>query len=226
VAGRFTLGSARGMNRKMAWQGVAVVALAGMAAWNFLRMSPARGLDLQPYEALGLVAGEEASRLVGNAGEVGLVLPDDAGEANPVMDAQLEAFRKGLASAGKARVGKVTKVLIDGFTAMRTGGAMPVERVASILEEHRGARGVVFFLGLPLADESVLGRGILGDRRVVVVSASFPWYPALVQQGLVHLAIVPRAGFQPSGESAANGDTPRAVFDREYEVLRPVPRLP
>lgn len=214
------------MNRKKAWQLVAIVALAGWAAWNFLGTSRGRPLDLRPYEALGVVAGEEVSRLVGGAGEVGLVLPDDAGEDNPVMDAQVEAFRRGLASAGKARVGRVSRVMIDGFTAMRTGGAMPVEKVPPILEEHRGARAVVFFVGLPLADESVLGRAAVGGRKVVVISAPFPWYAGLVQQGLVHLAMVPRAGPEPAEGDAAGGGSPRAVFDREYRVLRPGPGMP
>ncbi len=226
LAGSPNLESARGMNRKMAWQVVAVVALMGWATWNVLRMSAGRALDLQPYEALGVVAGEEASRLVGGTGEVGLVLPDEAGEANPVMDAQVEAFRKGLASAGRARVGRVSRVLIDGFTAMRTGGAVPLERVASLLEEHRRARAVVFFMGLPLADESVLGREVVGDRKVVVISASFPWYPSMVQQGLVHLAIVPLASPGTSGPGLGTGGALRAAFDREYQVLRPGSPLP
>ncbi len=214
------------MNRKMAWQVVAVVALVGWATWNFLRVSPGRALDLQPYEALGVVAGEEASRLVGGAGEVGLVLPDDGGEANPVMDAQVEAFRKGLASAGRARVGKVSRVVIDGFTAMRTGGAVPLERLASLLEEHRGAKAVVFFMGLPLADESVLGREVVGDRKLVVVSAPFPWYPAMVHQGLVHRAIVSRAGTASPGEGSGTGGASREVFDREYQILKPAASAP
>ena len=110
---------------------------------------------------------------------------------------------------------------MDGFTAMRTGGAVPLERLASLLEEHRGAKAVVFFMGLPLADESVLGREVVGDRKLVVVSAPFPWYPAMVHQGLVHRAIVSRAGTASPGEGSGTGGASREVFDREYQILKP-----
>lgn len=206
------------MNRKTILQGIACVALVAWAAWNFLRNPDARAIDLLPYEAAGSVTGEETSRLIRGRGEVVLVIPDPGATADPVMEAQVAAFRKGLGSAGKARVRAVSTVKIDGFTAMRTGGAMPVESLGELLKAHRGVDAMVFFVGLPPCGAELLGKPVIGATRIVVLTAPFPWYGDLLKQGLIDVGIVSRS--TGASESETKPGTLRAVFDREYELLR------
>jgi hypothetical protein len=206
------------MNRKTIIQGLALVFLATWAAWNFLRNPDAGRMDLSPYESAGTVAAEETSKLVRGRGEVVLVIPDAGATADPVMDSQVGAFRKALGVAGKARIRAVSTVKIDGFTAMRTGGAMPVERLGELLKMYRGVDAMVFFVGLPPCGPEVLGKPVIGNTRIVVLTAMFPWYGNLVRQGLIDVGMVSRSTV--SAESGDKPGTTRAVFDREYEVLR------
>lgn len=206
------------MNRKTIIQSLVFVFLATWAGWNFLRNPDAGRMDLTPYESAGAVAAEETSKLVRGRGEVVLVIPDAGTTADPVMESQVGAFRKALGAAGKARIRAVPTVKIDGFTAMRTGGAMPVERLVELLKMYRGVDAMVFFVGLPPCGPDVLGKAVIGNTRIVVLTAPFPWYGDLVRQGLVDVGIVSRS--TASSESGDQPGTSRAVFDREYEVLR------
>lgn len=207
------------MNKKSLCQILLVVGLMGFAAWNFLRPSDGRRIDLNPYQALGMVSGEEVSKLLQHQGRVVLVTPDPGDSSDPVLDAQVAAFRKGLAAAGKARVDATSTIKLDGFTAMRTGGAAPPEALKELFAKHQGADAMVFFIGLPPVDAETMGPTVVGKTKIVVVSPPFAWYPGLVNQGLLHLAIVSRSN--EAADVANSGTTLRATFDREYEILRP-----
>lgn len=206
------------MNKKSAFQILLFVGLAGFAVWNFLKPSDGRRIDLNPYQALGMVSGEEVSKLLQHQGRIVLVTPDPGDSADPVLDAQVAAFRKGLAAAGKAKIESTATIKMDGFTAMRMGGAVPPEALKDLFAKHQGAAALVFFIGLPPVDVETMGPSVTGKTKVVVVSAPFAWYPGLVKQGLLHLAIVSRAN--APAESPNPGGGLRATFDREYEILR------
>ncbi|MBL9136878.1 MAG: hypothetical protein JNK85_13485 [Verrucomicrobiales bacterium] len=213
------------MNAKSASQlGFAVVALAA-AAWIVWRSMDHRSINLNPYQSLGGVAAEEVSRLLGNQGQVVVVLNDPGPDPDPVMDAQVAAFRGALAKVGKVAIKATELIPMDGFVRMRTGGAMPVEHFDRLKQTHGDADAVVLFLGCPMLAGDTAQQVKSWKARLVVISAALPWYDDLVRQGLVRLAIVPRTAAEADADSGAApvGSTaggPRAEFDREYRILR------
>jgi hypothetical protein len=84
------------MNSKSAAQlGFALAALAA-AAWMIWRSLDHRSINLNPYQSLGGVAAQEVGQLIGNQGSVLLVVTDPGPDPDPVMDAQVAAFRAAL----------------------------------------------------------------------------------------------------------------------------------
>lgn len=203
-----------------------VVAALAVAGWRLWNSGDARRINYGPYQALGDVAGAEVSQLLGGQGKVVLVRADPGEDPDPVLDAQIAAFRRGLGAAGKVNLAGIDLVTMDGFVRMRTGGAMPPEHFAELRQKYPDADALVFFLGFPMLPAEDLEKAKSGKPRLIVVSAVLPWYTSLVNQGAIQLAIVPRdtadaaeLGGTKAGESGSAGT--REVFDREYRILKP-----
>lgn len=201
-----------------------VLALSAVAVWLlFFRRPDGPRLDLDPYRALGSVAAGEAQALSGGRGDLVLVTPDQSDGADPVLAAQVAAFRQALDRGGKARIAAVEEVKIDGFTAMQTGGALPPERYLALRRKHAAAAVLVLFFAFPpLSAAELDGLGKEGPR-VLVVSAALPGYEQFLARRAMDVAIVPRPAEAASPAAPDTKGTPdpvRAVFDREYVILR------
>lgn len=206
-----------------------VVAALAVAGWRLWNSGDARRINYGPYQALGDVAGAEVSQLLGGQGKVVLVRADPGEDPDPVMDAQIAAFRQGLGSAGKVNLAATDLVTMDGFVRMRTGGAMPPEHFAELRQKYPDADALVFFLGFPMLPAEDLEKAKSGKPRLVVVSAALPWYGSLVSQGALQLAIVSRDASETAesaststsaGTGAKGAAASRAEFDREYRILK------
>lgn len=210
------------MNAKSAGQlGFAVAALA-CAAWMVWRSLDHRSINMNPYQSLGGVAAQEVGQLIGNQGNVVLVVTDPGGDPDPVMDAQVASFRGGL---GKVSLTATEQIAMDGFVRMRTGGAMPVEHFERLRQKYPDADAVVLFLGCPMVAGDAAAQLKSWKAKLVVVSAALPWYDELVRQGVVRLAIVPRTSTDSDADASSSTGSSgsaagRAEFDREYRILR------
>ena len=209
------------MNRKAVAQIALLLVVAGLATWNFLKPSDGRRIDLNPYKALGSVASEETSKLLGHQGEIVLVIPDPGTEADPVMDAQVAAYRSGLKDAGKVVVKAIETVKMDPFLRMQTGGAMPNDQFLALLKRHPAAAAFVLFIGFPALDDSEMIKLQAHPAKRIVISASLPFYGELVQKGILHLAILSRS--RSADERLPAPKTTREAFDQEYVILRRSP---
>src|SRR5262245_53712304 len=162
------------MSQKTLGQVALVLVLAALSVWIFRRSSDRPKINLNPYQALGAVAGEETSKLLGQQGEIIIVIPDPGSDRDPVMDAQLAAFHKELKKAGKVIVRSTETVKMDPFQSMRTGGAMPSEQFLGLLKKHAGVAAVVLFLGFPaLGNEDIAELKTCSTKRIVI-SAAIP----------------------------------------------------
>jgi hypothetical protein len=87
----------------------------------------------------------------------------------------------------------------------------------------RDLDAVVLFLGCPMVAGDTAEQLKSWNAKLVVVSAALPWYDELVRQGVVRLAIIPRASTDSDSASAPASPGPsgaRAEFDRDYRILR------
>lgn len=206
--------------KSLAQLGLAVL-LLGVAAVLLARTFSGPRIDLNPYQALGTVAAEEAARLCGGPGRLVLVIPDPGSDPDPVLDAQIAAFRRSLKQQAGVELAAVETVKMDPFLRMQTGGAIPPDRFEAIRGKHPKTAAFVLFLAFPPIPSAEAESGGKGAPKIMVVSAALPGYDTLLRQGTIHLAIVP----QPlATESPATPPrSTREAFDREYLILRPAP---
>jgi hypothetical protein len=177
------LACCRRMNQKKLGQVALIVGLAVLSVWMFRRSSDRPRIDLNPYQVLGAVAAEETSKLLGQQGEIVLVIPDPGSDRDPVMDAQLAAFRSGLKKAGKVVVRSTETVKMDPFLSMRTGGAMPPEQFVGVLKKQAGVAALVLFIGFPALSDQETAELKTRPTKRIVISAALPGYDALIEQG-------------------------------------------
>lgn len=206
------------MNLKTVGQIALVLLVGGLATWNFTRSSNSRKIDLNPYKALGSIAALETAKLVGPSGTIVAIVPDPGEEPDPVMDAQVAAYRNGLKDAGKLTVEAVETVKMDPFLSMRTGGAMPPEQFQEVLKRHPSTSAFVLFIGFPPLDDAEQAKLKSLPAKRIVISASLPGYRELIQSDVLHLAIIPRNRSADDRLPAAK--TTQEAFDQEYQVLR------
>lgn len=206
------------MNNRVLLQVVLALVLFGAAGVMVFRSFRGPSIDLDPYLTLATVAAEEASTMVGGKGSLVLVVPDAGADRDPVLDAQVAAFRKALKARGGVSVGAVEPVRLNPFQSMQTGGAMPVEQYLAMRKKHASAAGVVLFMAFPPLSEEELESLGKTSTRVMVVSPELPTYRGLIEQGAMDLAIVPRR--TPVEATGSKGSGVREAFDRESEILR------
>lgn len=206
------------MNRKTLGQISVVLLVTTLAMWNFLKPSDGRKIDLNPYKALGSIASEETSKLLGHQGEIVVVIPDPGTDSDPVMEAQVAAYRRGLKEVGKVVIGSIETVKMDPFMSMRTGGAMPPEQFLALLRRHPSAAAFVLFIGFPPLGDSEMAQLQSHPAKRIVISAAFPDYRELIPKGILHLAIIPRT--RSADEPVPAAKSMREAFDQEYLIIR------
>ncbi|MCZ7640652.1 MAG: hypothetical protein M5U12_34080 [Verrucomicrobia bacterium] len=197
--------------------GSLAVAAIGMAVyWGLTGHSPRINLD--PYEVLGAVTAEETAKLLRAPGPVLVMVRGAGAHENPSVEAQLKAFERSLNRQDGMRSITV-RVEATPMLMMATGGGIPPDQLFEALAAHADVAAVVLFGGLPaLSDpevEALRKRAV----KVVVVSSLRPDYGRLMEQGVLHLAVVPRPDSPPPGGERSR--TLRERFDREYLLVTP-----
>lgn len=193
---------------------VATVVLA--VYWGLKGHSPR--IDLDPYEVLGAVTAEETARLLGGPGRVLVMVRGSGADENPSVVAQLRAFERSLKKQGGLSLVTV-RVEATPMLMMATGGGIPPDQLLAALATQANVAAVVLFGGLPaLSDPEVQA---LRKRAVklVVVSSFRPDYERLMEQKVLHLAVVPRPDSPPPHVERSR--TLRERFDQEYLLVTP-----
>src|ERR1039457_2174189 len=76
---------------------VAVIAVAAAVISVYFAMTgPSQKIDLDPYKSLGTVTAEETAKLIGNKGQVLVMVRDMGANKNPSVEAELKAFQQAL----------------------------------------------------------------------------------------------------------------------------------
>lgn len=197
---------------------VATIVLGAGAAWYQLSRSPRINLD--PYQALGEIAGEEVSNFLHHQGGIVLVRDDPDGGKDPVLEAQLTAFRSSLKRKGKVSIAAVENVKLDPFTRMGTGGAVPGNVLMAIRARHADAQALVFFMAFPSLPNEEIAILRASKTRTVVISALAPGYREMLRSHAIDLAILPRPSTAENPGAKPPGST-RERFDEEYRIITP-----
>lgn len=205
---------------------IATVAIGAAAvAVYFAVTGGSPKVDLDPYAVLGAVTAEETARLLGDKGQILVVVRDTGGDKNPSVEAELKAFQQTLKKRRGLSV-QVERFRVTPVLMLATGGSLPADELFKALERHANTGAVVLFLGCPQLADAEINTLKQAGIKIVVVSALRPGYKRLLERQAIQAAIVPRPDAPPPG-----GPTPRTLrerFDQQYIILRPAdaPQLP
>jgi hypothetical protein len=193
---------------------LAVIAAVASLYFAFAGRSPKINLDT--YEVLGAVAAEETAMLLGDKGQVLVVVRDTGADKNPSVEAELKAFQQTLKKHPGLTV-VTEKIQVTPMMMMSTGGAVPPDQFFKALQAHAKVGAVVLFFGFPPLSDPELEALKKTGVKTVVVSSLRPGYQRLLERQAIHLAIVPRPEAPPA--TALKPQTVRELFDQEYMIL-------
>lgn len=198
---------------------IASVALGAAAVAVYLATTGgAQKVDLGPYAVLGAVTAEETAKLLGDKGQVLVVVRDTGPNKNPSVEAELKAFQQTLKKHPGLRM-QVERFPVTPVLMMATGGGLPTDAFFKMLETHRNTGAIVLFLGFPPLTDPEIAVLKKAGVKTVAVSSLRPGYQRLLERQAIHVAIVPRSDTPPP-----EGPTPRTVrerFDQLYRILTP-----
>jgi hypothetical protein len=197
---------------------VALAAIAGSAFYLFHKPSEkGEKLATDASEALGLRAGEEVARLLGNKGRVAMLERQfKPGEA-PTALVTVQNFSAALNKHG-ITVAR-TKSFPGGLSAMVMGSGIPANEFTGAVDGPPSVDAVITFAGLPNMPAEELGKFQANHPPLVVVDIfgvlKGDTLPSLVARKTVALAFSPRSAL----EVQELGNESR-LFERYYKILR------
>jgi len=189
---------------------------AAAVALYFTFAGHAQKLDAGPSEALGVDTAEETAKLLGNKGQVLVMVSDTGAFKNPSVEAELRAFQQTLKRQRDMSV-TTEKIPATPMWMMATGGGVTTGQLLKALESHPNLAGLVLFLGCPQLSDSELATMKKSGVKTVVVSSLRPGYERLMAEQALQVAIVPRPEPPP-----ANAPAPRTVrerFDQDFSII-------
>jgi hypothetical protein len=195
--------------------GTVAVAAAAVSIY-FALGGRSQKIDFDTYSVLGAVTAEETAKLIGNKGQVVVMVRDTGANKNPSVEAELKAFQQVLKSQKGISV-LIENIKIPPMQMMATGGGVPPDQFLKTLETHAGVGALVLFMGFPQLTDSELEVLKKSGAKTVVACPLRPGDQQLIERDYINLALVPR-----SEEPSPNASAPRTVrerFDREFMIL-------
>ena len=189
----------------------------GSWAWLYFTLRQ-KGIDPNPYLALGEAAAEETVKLLHNSGRL-IVVDAEFGDYKilaPINAAQIRAFKKAIKKS-PLKITTVEKVSIAPPSMARTGIFMQPGQISNLMARHPDADAIVLFVGL--AGRNDFKADNSKKPKLVLISNYEPYYKMLLQKGTIQLAIVPRA--DDGAEQDASTESRRQWFERHYLVVTP-----
>ena len=199
---------------------ILVILMAGISIFTSLR--PRRpGIHLEPFEGIGLVAAEETARILGQRGKILVVTVGVGadGVGGSPFHAQLDAFQKTIRQYDGLSVEAVERMDQAAGRSSGPGMGIPRDQYTHLLDTYPDVDAVVSLVGPPhIADEDI-GRLPPKRPRLVVVSTLGWGVRRLLESGVIHVAVVPRAGSEET--DGPEPQSPREWFTRYYQIVTP-----
>ena len=195
---------------------VAVLAiLISLAVLYRTQFASRSGASTQWSAGLGVVAAEETAKLLRGRGRVVLILADTGTYQDPLVAGQRDAFTKTLAQSPGMSLVASEKMETTAPGTMGVGG-LNAGQFRTIVQRHATADGFVSMVGFPNLPPEALEE--MKGRKFIIVGDGGPELKALLEGGVVQVALIPRPKPATATQPPA---TPREWFNRAYEVVTP-----
>ena len=197
---------------------VAILAVGAVVSLYFAFTDRSPKINLDSYGVLGAVTAEETAKLLGDKGQVLVMVRDTGADKNPSVEAQLKAFHQTLKKhAGLSVV--TEKIQVTPMLMMSTGGGVPPDQLLRACRTRPNLAGIVLFFGFPEFAGGEIEALKRSGIKIIVVSAFRPGYGRRLQRQVIQLAIVPRPDAPPPASPGTG--TLRERFDQEYVLMTP-----
>lgn len=196
---------------------VALLAIAGALTFLYVtQWGGGRSGNLKPFENLGFIAAEETATLLNRSGQVVLVAEVEEALRTPNVEALVQGFKSGLAKQSGVKLKELKNLPRSMDGDPRRWPAGHAEQLGKL---GQGTAALVFIGSLPPElSAAELAALKAGPTKLVLISAQSPSLKPLLQQGVIHLAIVNRV---PARPAPSRSESPRQWFDRVYLVAKP-----
>jgi hypothetical protein len=207
------------MNKRALGVIVLMLVIVGSWVWLYLHLRP-KGIDLNPYVALGEAAAEETVKILHNSGRLVIVDADFAEYKilAPINEAQVRSFKKSIQKT-RLRIAAMEKVSIAPPMMARTGIFMQAGQISNLMGRHPDVDAIVLFVGLAGLADFNEASSEARKPKLVLVSNYEPYYKILLQRRAIQLAIVPRA--DEGADQDHPNDSRQKWFERHYVVVTP-----
>jgi len=197
----------------------------GLAAFIFWRQSSDPSVSLEPSAAVGEVLAEEISRLLGGKGTVVLLSRQPPKEGPDANRERIESLEAALKRRPTLRLAAPDWLPRPPVGTMDLGVVTP-EQFMAALDKNPEANAFVVFAGLPHYSQALAGKVNQRSVKLVAVCGYRGDVRRWLESKALAIAVVPRFDDPPANAPAPN--TPKAWFDREFQMFTPetLSRLP
>ncbi len=191
-----------------------IIALASIYFTTFKGMPEP---DRQPYITLGKKMAEETAKLLGNKGQIAVIINREFGAFPiPYLDIEMKVFMDSLKKTG------ITVAAMEKVEMEKVGLARPQAFLAAV-ENQKNADAIVSVVGFPTGPKQRPGGFKDFKAKIIVVSPYEPGLKRLLQDDIIQIAILPRFASQTGKDFQ-----PAQTFDGGFELFTPreASRLP
>jgi hypothetical protein len=194
-----------------------LVIVASLATLVFPKRPHSPKANVTPFAALGEILGQETSRLLGNKGDIVLVV-DDSDKFQTASDqVRLDAFKKALKKAGQTTVVATENIRVK-FGMRNLAMGIPADTFADIVRRHPSCDAIVSFSGSPQLKPDDIRQLPARLPKVITFSVDDVNLKQLFRADIVQLAVVPSPK-QTVG--APEPRTPQEWFDNSFRIITP-----
>jgi hypothetical protein len=173
-------------------------------------------VEVGPAAALGEVAASESANLLGNSGQIVILVSETDKDSSTALGIAFKAFTEALKNTGLKVVATETIRLPE--LVLSGTDPVPADRFLELVSKHAAVDALISFVGVPRLSAAQITQ-LPPQRPKIVVAAVFnPPSKMLFAQGVVHLAILPRRATTPAEKPPR---TAREWFEANYQVVTP-----
>ena len=201
-------------NTKQVWTAaLALLAIAGSAAWIYWHEFKAPQHDVELHRRLGEVMAEQTVRVAGNKGKIVVMTIPTSGE--PELKTQLKAFRAALKQKGNFELREYEMDPKD-QDKYSVGSGLSGRRYVRTVNKNLDAAAFVSFIGAPHMKEEDITE-LKKVPKLVAEARSVDNLPKLFKKELISIAVASRFNFPAPGPIQPR--TAQERFDKRYQIV-------
>ena len=201
-------------NTKQVWTAaLALLAIAGSAAWIYWHEFKAPQHDVELHRRLGEVMAEQTVRVAGNKGKIVVMTIPVSGQ--PELATQLKAFRAALKQQGNFELREYEMDPKD-QDKYSVGSGLSGRRYVRTVNKNLDAAAFVSFIGAPHMKEEDITE-LKKVPKLVAEARSVDNLPKLFKKELISIAVASRFNFPAPGPIQPR--TAQERFDKRYQIV-------